>query len=203
MSFQFLTVQMINKARMNNGFIDQTEFKTASKYLTFDTLILTDDVLQMIDLYLEHVRPRLQPTCEYILVYTNGSQYQSLASAMVMLVHQVIGKNINPTRYRQIISDRLTQQRVISEDQKHSSRVAKVYYKKEQWRLVAIGGKQFMDKMTEKSRVGTKSDLVATNFDNVLETSRRIIENDSLPSTSGLSSVYTRRQSVEKKDRPD
>ena len=203
MSFQFLTVQMINKARMNNGFIDQTEFKTASKYLTFDTLILTDDVLQMIDLYLEHVRPRLQPTCEYLLVSTNGSQYQSLASAMVMLVHQVIGKNINPTRYRQIISDRLTQQRVISEDQKHSSRVAKVYYKKEQWRLVAIGGKQFMDKMTEKSRVGTKSDLVATNFDNVLETSRRIIENDSLPSTSGLSSVYTRRQSVEKKDRPD
>ena len=157
----------------------------------------------MIDLYLEDVRPRLQPTCEYLLVSTNGSQYQSLASAMVMLVHQVIGKNINPTRYRQIISDRLAQQRVISEDQKHSSRVAKVYYKKEQWRLVAIGGKQFMDKMTEKSRVGTKSDLVATNFDNVLETSRRIIENDSLPSTSGLSSVYTRRQSVEKKDRPD
>ena len=211
MSFQFLSVQMINKARMNNGFIDQTEFKTASKYL-FDTLILTDDVLQMIDLYLEHVRPRLQPTCEYLLVSTNGSQYQSLTSAMVMLVHQAIGKNINPTRYRQIIetesSDRLTldEQRVISEDQKHSSRVAKVYYKKKQSRLVAIGGKQCMDKMTEKSRVGTKSNLVAlynemaTNFDeNVLETSRRIIENDSLPSTStGVSSVYTRRQSVEK-----
>ena len=42
MSFQFLTVQMINKARTNNGFINQTEFKTASKYL-FDTLILTDE----------------------------------------------------------------------------------------------------------------------------------------------------------------
>ena len=210
MSFQFLTVQMINKARTNNGFIDQTEFKTASKYL-FDTLILTDDVLKMIDLYLEHVRPRLQPTCEYLLVSTNGSQYQSLTSAMVMLVHQAIGKNINPTRYRQIIetesSDRLTldEQRVISEDQKHSSRVAKVYYKKKQSRLVAIGGKQCMDKMTEKSRVGTKSNLVAlynemaTNFDeNVLETSRRIIENDSLPSTSGPSTVYTSGQSVEK-----
>ena len=202
MSFQFLTVQMINKARMNNGFIDQTEFKTASKYL-FDTLILTDDVIQMIDLYLEHVRPRLQPTCDYLLVSTNGTQYQSITSAMVMLVHQAIGKNINPTRYRQIIetesSDRLTldEQRVISEDQKHSSTVAKVYYKKKQSRLVAIGGKQCMDKMTEKSRVGIKSNLVAlynemaTNFDeNVLETSRRIIEDNSLTSTSALSSVY-------------
>ena len=200
---------MINKARTNNGFIDQAEFKTASKYL-FDTLIITDDVMQMIDLYLEHVRPRLQPNCDYLLVSTNGSQYQSLTSAMVMLVHQTIGKNINPTRYRQIIetesSDRLTldEQRVISEDQKHSSRVAKVYYKKKQSRLVAIGGKQCMDKMTEKSRVGSKSNLMAmynelaTRFDqNVLETSRRIIEENAIPSTSTYFPVYTSGQTID------
>ena len=117
---KFLTVTMVNKARSNNGFIDQTEFKTASKYV-FDTLI---------------VRPRLKPSFDFLLISTNGTQYQSLTSAMVMLVHQAIGKNINPTRYRQIIetesSDMLTldEQRVISEDQKHSSTVAKVYYKK-------------------------------------------------------------------------
>ena len=58
-----------------------------------------------------------------------------------------------------------------------------------------------MDKMTEKSRVGIKSNLVAlynemaTNFDeNVLETNRRIIENSALPSTSGLSSVLREMQ---------
>ena len=111
MTFQFLTVAMIEKAKTNEGFIDQTEFKTASTFI-FDTLIITDDVMEIIDLYLKHIRPRLQPRCEYLLISTNGSQYQSLTSAMVMLVHQAIGKNINPTRYRRVIetesSDRLS-----------------------------------------------------------------------------------------------
>ena len=85
---------------------------------------------------------------------------------MVMLVHQAIGKNINPTRYRQIIetesSDRLTldEQRVISEDQKHSSNVAKIYYKKKQSRLVAVEGKKCMDKMTGSSREGNKASVM-------------------------------------------
>ena len=53
-----------------------------------------------------------------------------------MFVHQAIKKYINPTRYRQIIetksSERLTsdEQRFISEDQKHSSTVPKIFYKK-------------------------------------------------------------------------
>ena len=196
MTFQFLTVSMVNKAKTNNGFIDQREFKTASKYV-FDTLIITDDVMEMIDLYLEHVRPRLQPSCDFLLISTNGTQYQSLTSAMVMLVHQAIGKNINPTRYRQIIetesSDRLTldEQRVISEDQKHSSNVAKIYYKKKQSRLVAVEGKKCMDKMTGSSREGNKASVmemyngITTQFDPaVLETSRRIIEETNVGASS-------------------
>ena len=110
-----------------------------------------------------------------------------------MLVHQAIGKN--PTRYRQIIetesSDILTldEQGAISEDQKHSSTVAKVFYKKKQSRLVTIGGQQC------KSRVGIKSNLVAVYNEMAINlTSRRIIEENSLPSTSGLSSVYTSGQ---------
>ena len=32
MTYQFLTVEMVNKARNNGGFVDQREFKTASRY---------------------------------------------------------------------------------------------------------------------------------------------------------------------------
>ena len=134
MTFQYLTVSMIGKAKSNNGFVVQTEFKTATKYL-FDTLIFTNDVLDIIFLYLENIRPRLNPDCDFLLVSSNGTQFQSLTNAMTMLVHQAIGKYINPTRYRQIIetesSERLTteEQRFISEDQKHSSQVAKIFYK--------------------------------------------------------------------------
>ena len=63
MTFQFLTVDMINKAKKNDGFIDQTEFKTSTHYL-FDTLILTSDVLDIIDLYILHIHPRIGPRCD-------------------------------------------------------------------------------------------------------------------------------------------
>jgi len=63
---------------------------------------------------------------------------------MVMLVHQAIGKYINPTRYRQIVetesSERLNlqEQQYVSEDQKHSSKVAQVFYKKKHSRKVEL-----------------------------------------------------------------
>ncbi len=157
MTFQFLTLPMIAKAKANDGFIDQREFKTASTYL-FDTLILTDDVLSILDVYIDFVRPLASPTCEYLLVSTAGNQYQSLTSAMTLLVHQAIGKYIHPTRYRQIVetasADKLTveEQQVISEDQKHSSGVAKTYYKLKQSRRVAIEGKQCMEKLIGSAR---------------------------------------------------
>ena len=67
-------------------------------------------------------------------------------------------KYIHPTRYRQIVettsAERLTreEQEIISEDQKHSSTVAKIHYKKKQSRTIALQGKQCMDKMIGKAR---------------------------------------------------
>ena len=156
-TFQFLTLEMIKKSRNNDGFIDQTEFKTASKYL-FDTLIISKDVFVILDAYVDFVRPMLKPSCDYLLVSTTGNQYQSLTNAMTILVYQAIRKYIHPTRYRQIVEtssgDRLSreEQEVILEDQKHSSKVAKVYYKKKQSRNIALQGKMWMEKMLGSAR---------------------------------------------------
>ena len=164
MTFQFLTLSMIDKARVNKGFIDQTEFKTAAKYV-FDTLIITPDVFTVLDAYTDYVRPLFNPVCNYLLISNTGNQYQSLTTAMTMLVHQAIGKYIHPTRYRQIVettsADRLTraEQETISEDQKHSSTVAKIYYKKKQSRNVALEGKRCMEKMLGDTRNDRNNDI--------------------------------------------
>ena len=161
----------------------------------FDTLILTEDTIEIIDLYLEYIRPRLNPQCDFLLLSTNGTQFQSLTSAMTILVHQAIGKHINPTRYRQIIetesSERLNldEQHFITEDQKHSSTVAKIHYKKTQSRIVAVEGRKCMEKMTKEAR-GNQSLVQLFNnapcsFDeNVLIQSQRIIGEPSIASSS-------------------
>ena len=41
MTYQYLKVEMVEKAKTNGGFVDQKNFKTASKY-DFDSLILSD-----------------------------------------------------------------------------------------------------------------------------------------------------------------
>ena len=38
---QYITLQMVEVTRINGGFIDQTELKTASTY-TFDTLLISE-----------------------------------------------------------------------------------------------------------------------------------------------------------------
>lgn len=86
MTFQFLTLPMINKARVNGGFVDQTAFKTARIY-SFDTLIISAEVFTVLDAYIDNVRPLFNPTCDYLLVFMNGNQYQSLTTAMTMLVY--------------------------------------------------------------------------------------------------------------------
>eukprot|EP00111_Clytia_hemisphaerica_P016290 TCONS_00048239-protein len=158
MTFQYLTLSMIAKAKQQtDGFIDQREFKTAGKYL-FDTLILSEEVFTILDTYIDFVRPLLNPCCDYLLVSTTGGQYKSLTNAMTLLVHRAIGKYIHPTRYRQIVettsADRLSksEQEIISEDQKHSSEVAKVHYKKKQSRMVATAGQKCMEKMLGTAR---------------------------------------------------
>ena len=131
MTYQYLTVDMIARAKEKGGFIDQKTFKTAGKY-GFDSLILTDTNMQVLNGYISYVRPLLQPQCDFILVNRNGGQHGKLVEIMSKLVFDAIGKYIHPKRYRQIVETQSVneliseEQRILSEDQKHSSAVAKV-----------------------------------------------------------------------------
>ena len=105
-------------------------FKTKEKY-GFDSLIFSNDVLTLIKNYINFIRPRLNPCCDYVLICRNGKQISKLRAIFL-----TIGKYINPTRYRQIIetesAEKLTldEQTCRSEDQKHTSNIAKIYYQK-------------------------------------------------------------------------
>ena len=136
MTFQHLTVSMFENSKANNGFIDQKELKTNLSY-TFDSLVLDDLPTRVTVLYVEHVRPLLNPQNDYLF---------QLGNAMCKLVYQAIGKYIHPTRYRQIVETEsakklcLEDQKNISLDQKHSSQVARIYYQKNTSRRVAVDG---------------------------------------------------------------
>ena len=133
MTYQYLTVDMVRAAKENGGFIDQKKFKTASKY-GFDSLILTGASMQVPESYIKFVRPLLKPQCYFVLVTRNGGQHSKLRDVMSKLVFDAIGKYIHLTRYRQIVETQSLnlhsskERRILSEDQKHSSAVAKVHY---------------------------------------------------------------------------
>ena len=156
-TYKFLTLDMLDAAKINGGYIDSTAFKTVGTY-SFDTLILSEDVLAILDTYVKFVRPLCHPSCNYVLVTTNGKQYKSLGTAMSLFVFEAIGKMVHPTRYRQIVesesAERLTaeEQGIISQDQKHSSEVAKRIYRKRLSRKVAVGGLSCIEKLTGNNR---------------------------------------------------
>ena len=58
MTFQFLTVIMFQSSKANDGFVDQTEFKTNCSY-TFGSLLFDDLAIRVIDRYVDNVRPLL------------------------------------------------------------------------------------------------------------------------------------------------
>jgi len=142
MTYQYLTVEMVKKAKSNGGFIDQKMFKTAGKY-GFDSLYLTETSMQVLDGYINHIRPLLKPNCDYVLVTRNGGRHNKLGELMSKLVFDATGKYVHPTRYRQIVETASCKklsssaQSTISEDQKHSSVVARVHYQKQRSRDVA------------------------------------------------------------------
>lgn len=164
MTFQKLTVPMMERARKDGGCVDQKEFKTANEYL-YDTLIFTEDAQDLIWMYINYCRPLLNPTCANVLVNNNGKMCDNLGHSMTIIVYEAIGKHINPTRYRQIIetasSDYLTleEQAIVSNDQKHKSKVAEVYYKKKLSREVASRGRECMDKIFGENRVKSNATL--------------------------------------------
>ena len=136
---------MIDDTKRNTAFIDQKEFKTAHHYV-FDSFNLQPKSLRVIQGYRKHVRPLLMPTCDFLLVHRNGAQYSKLTEALGKLGFDAIGKYINPTRYRQIIETKSSncldneEQEWISEDQKHSSHVARICYQNKRCRNVALKG---------------------------------------------------------------
>ena len=152
MTYQHLTLEMLEKAQGNGGFVDQKMFKTAQKY-SFDSLLLEPADMQLIEQYRQHVRPLLKPKCDYLLVTRNGTQYSKLCDLMSKQVFEAIGKHIHPTRYRQIIETESAtkldteEQQAITEDQKHSSRVAKLHYRKQRSREVATKAQACMQKL--------------------------------------------------------
>ena len=165
MTYQYLTVEMFEKSKKDGGFIDQRNFKTEKTFM-FDSVLFDDKAIRVLDLYLDHVRPLLKPKCEYLLVTNKGKISKNLAYSMQLLVHEAIGKQINPTRFRQIVETSssenlsLEEQRIINMDQKHSSNVARVYYQKRLSRDIAEKGKTCMEKLTGDSRKDTNEALI-------------------------------------------
>ena len=155
MTYQFLTVQMIQSID-ENGIINQTLFKTKEKY-GFDSLVFSNDVLTLINDYISLIRPRLNPCCDYLLC-RNGKQISKLSNIFGRIVFLAIGKYINPTRYRQIIetesAEKLSveEQADITEDQKHTSNVAKIHYQKVRSENIAIKAKSYLEKLQDSSK---------------------------------------------------
>ena len=88
---------------------------------------------------------------------------------MSKLVFDAIGKYIHPTRYRQIVETQSLralndkEHRVLSEDQKHCSVVAKVHYQKRRSREVAVKTHECLQKL--QGTKGSEVDMeVNTRF---------------------------------------
>ena len=77
MTYQYLTVEMFEHAKTTGGYIDQKLFKTTGTY-GFDSIILDNINMKVIGKYVEFVQPLLQPTCGFILVDRNGTQFGKL-----------------------------------------------------------------------------------------------------------------------------
>ena len=105
------------------------------------------------DGYTNHIRPLLRPTCDFVLVTRNGGQHNKLGELMSKLVFDATGKYVHPTRYRQIVETASCRQlsssaqSTISEDQKHSSVVARVHYQKQRSREVASKAHEYLERL--------------------------------------------------------
>ena len=77
MTYQSLTLRMFENARKNDAMVAQKIFKTAKRY-GFNSVYFDKFSIDMLEKYITYIRPRLTPTCEYVLVKCNGKQFQKL-----------------------------------------------------------------------------------------------------------------------------
>ena len=144
----------------------------------------------------------MNPKSDYLLINTKGAQFTKLTEAMGKLVYEAIGKYVNPTRYRQIIetesSENLEQheREWVTEDQKHSSKVARVCYQKRKSRDVALKGEICLKKLKGEEGVQVEKSLLCLLSDDELEKefsqSSNILDDDTLKHDtvgSGSSSI--------------
>ena len=194
MTYQYLTVDMCEKAKSNGGFVDQTTFKTTKTY-GFDSFILDVKSMALIDEYIKYIRPLLNPLCDFLLVNRNGLQFSKLTNLMSKLVYDAIGKYIHPTHYRQIIetasSHKISphEQFWLSEDQKHSSTVARVHYKKLRSRHVAHKGQECMRKLRSMTLQDSSTDDSVSDDSSASHNATQNAEDivDPFPETSAMS----------------
>ena len=199
MTYQFLTTNMISSLPEKGGIIDSTMFKTALSY-SFDSLLINSDVMKILTNYTLYVRPKLNPQCQYLLISRNGTQLKKLGDIFGRMVFQAIGKYIHPTRYRQIVETESSkslspeEQNQLSIDQKHSSRVAQVHYRKLESQQVAINGHKCMQKLLNQSKENAKSqdhtdfqiEKVCDSGDStkLIEVTQSLMSNDSITSNA-------------------
>ena len=117
--------------------------------------------MEALRLYIRHVRPHFESNSEDILLVTrhgkNSPNYRAFLGKWS--TRRPTGKYIHPTRLRQIVETESSthlsadQQAFVSEDQKHTSNVARVKYKKLRSRDAATKAKEAL------STIGNKSTL--------------------------------------------
>ena len=185
---------MCEKAKSNGGSVDQTTFKTTKTY-GFDSFILDVKSMALIDEYIKYIRPLLNPLCVFLLVNRNGLQFSKLTDLMSKLVYDAFGKYIHPTRYRKIIetasSHKLSphEQFWLSEDQKHSSTVARVHYKQLRSRDVARKGQECMRKLRSMTLQDSSTEDSVSDDPSATQNAEDIV--DTLPETSAMSGKET------------
>ena len=182
MTYIFLTVEMIQSIQ-EEGIINQTLFKTNETY-GFDSLMFSKEVLTLINGYIDHIRPRLNPLCNYLLISRKGNQILKLTNIFGRIVFEAIGKYINPTRYRQIVEtesiEKLSseEQTNLSKDQKHTSTVAKIHYQKLKSEEIAKKAKLSMEKLCDKSVPSSSISEINLTLRNITEPNADLARNN-------------------------
>ena len=206
MTYQYLKVEMVEKAKKNGGFVDQKNFKTASKY-GFDSLILSASSLRILESYISDIRPLLKPRCDYVLVTRSGAQFTKFSNLMSKLVYDSIGKYVHPTRLRQIIEtessislDR-SEQEIISEDQKHSSVVAKVHNKKRRSRDIATKAHECLKRLQGETGSQLEETILSTILTSSDSSDRSVAEEtNSVSEVEGFCQALVNEKTYQQED---
>ena len=106
-------------------------------------------------MFINYIRPRLNPVCSYLLICRNGKQISKLINIFGRIVYEAIGKYVNLAHYRHMIEAELiekldtSEQADLSQDQKRNSTVGKIHYQKRKSEDIAARAKKAKDKLQD------------------------------------------------------